>query len=563
MQFKLKFPQWSGVTQAACVSLLTMASASSFGGPIPESEKPVVVVPTEKEPVTPGKFQPTWESLRQYQTPDWFGDAKFGIWFCYGPQNEAEMGDWYARSMYEQGSADNKFHVAHYGPPSEFGFKDLIHIWKADKWDADKLVSLYQKAGAQYIFVMAQHHDNFDLYDSKYQPWNSTKIGPMKDIVGDVAKAAKAHGLRLGVTVHAAHAWSFYEVAQGADKTGPLAGVPYDGKLTAADGKGKWWNGLDPQDLYAQNHAPSGVDNLDKIWDWQKPVVPPDAAYCEKFYNRTVDLIHKYKPDVVYFDDDVLPLWPVSDAGLKIAADFYNSNMQWHDGNLQAVVLGKTLDEDQRKCLVWDIERGTSNRIEPLPWQTDTCIGQWHYSLPLYKKNGYKHADGIIRTLADIVSKNGNLMLNIPVRGEGTIDEKEEAILQQIATWMSANKECIFGTRPWKVFGEGPSADNQLTTVGNFNEGKVKPFTAEDIRFTSNGPVVYAIVLGRPDKDITIKSLGTSAGLFDGSIGKVELLGSDQALQWTQSADALKIKLPAGDLSSAAVSLKISPAAGK
>jgi alpha-L-fucosidase len=563
MKFELKFPKCARISLAACLTLLTMASVASFGGAIPETEKPTVIVPTDKEPVTPGKFQPTWESLRQYRTPEWFRDAKFGIWFCYGPQCQAEMGDWYARSMYIEGSKDNKFHVEHYGPPSQFGFKDLIHIWKADKWDADKLVSLYQKAGAQYIFVMAQHHDNFDLYDSKYQPWNSVKIGPMKDIVGDVAKAAKAHGLRLGVTVHAAHAWTFYETAQGADKKGPLAGVPYDGKLTLADGKGKWWEGLDPQDLYAQNHKVVDALSVNKTWDWNNGVVPPDAAYCEKFYNRTIDLVHKYKPDVVYFDDDVLPLWPVSDAGLKIAADFYNSNMQWHNGKLEAVVLGKTLDEDQRKCLVWDIERGTSNRIEPLPWQTDTCIGQWHYSRPLYEKNGYKHADGIIRTLADIVSKNGNLMLNIPVRGEGTIDEKEEAILNDLAVWMSANKECIFGTRPWKVFGEGPSAENQLTTVGNFNEGKVKPFTADDIRFTTKDGAVYAIVLGKPDKDIAIKSLGTAAKLFDGTVGKVELLGNNQALEWTQNAEALTIKLPGGDLSTAAQCLKISPAAGR
>ncbi len=556
----MKFPKRSRIRLAACLSLLIMiAPAASWAAGIPETEKPTVIVPTDRQPVTPGKFHPTWESLRQYQTPEWFRDAKFGIWFCYGPQCQPEMGDWYARGMYEQGSADNQFHVAHYGPPSEFGFKDVIHIWKADKWNADKLVSLYQKAGAQYIFVMAQHHDNFDLYDSKYQPWNSVKIGPMKDIVGDVARAAKAHGLRLGVTVHASHAWTFYEVTQRADKTGPLAGVPYDGKLTTADGKGKWWNGLNPQDLYAQNHIPSGTDNLDKIWNWQKPAIPPDPAYCEKFYNRTIDLIHKYKPDVVYFDDTVLPLWPVSDAGLKITADFYNANTRWHHGSNEAVVLGKILDEDQRKCLVWDIERGTSNRIEPLPFQTDTCIGDWHYSRPLYNQNGYKHADDIIRMLADIVSKNGNLMLNIPVRAEGDIDEKEVAILKNIAQWMSANKDGIFGTRPWKVFGEGPTAGNQLKSVGNFSEGKVRPFTADDIRFTTREGAVYAIVLGKPQKDVIIKSLGTSAGLFAGPIGKVDLLGSDQPQHWKQEADALTISLPTGNLSTAAVVFKISP----
>jgi len=544
------------------VAALSIGSIANAGA-IPETAVPSMIVPTDKEPVTPGIFQPTWESLRQYQAPDWFRDAKFGIWFCYGPQCQAEMGDWYARSMYVEGSADYKYSLAHYGPQSQFGFKDLIHTWKAEKWDADKLVSLYQKAGAQYIFVMAQHHDNFDLFDSKYQPWNSVKIGPMKDIVGDVAAAAHSHGLRFGVTVHAAHAWTFYEAAQEADKKGQFAGIPYDGKLTLADGKGKWWEGLDPQDLYAQNHKSSGWNTVNNTWDWNNGVVPPDPAYCEKFYNRTVDLIHKYKPDVVYFDDDVIPLWPLSDAGLKIAADFYNANMQWHDGKLEAVMLGKTLDEDQRKCLVWDIERGTSNRIEPLPWETDTCIGQWHYSRPLYNRNGYKKATGIIRTLADIVSKNGDLMLNIPVRGEGTIDEKEEEILEEIATWMSANKECIFGTRPWKVFGEGPSVQSAPKTVGNFNEGKVKPFTTEDIRFTSKGDVVYAIVLGKPDADIAIKSLGTGTHLFDGQIGKVALLGSDQTLNWSQTTDELTIELPSGDLSEAAVVFKISPVASK
>jgi alpha-L-fucosidase len=547
------------------IIIATVIANTSYlmGGTIPESATPTVIVSTEQEPVSQGPFKPSWDSLRHYQAPDWFRDAKFGIWLCYGPQCAPEMGDWYARKMYLEGSSDYNFQVSHYGPPSRFGFKDVIRQWKADKWDADKLVSLYQRAGAQYIFVMAQHHDNFDLFDSKYQPWNSVKIGPMRDIVGDVANAAHAHGLRLGVTVHAAHAWTFYEPSQRADTKGPLKGIAYDGKLTRADGKGTWWDGLDPQDLYAQNHKPCGIDNLDKVWDWGNGVVTPDAAYCQKFYNRTVDLIHKYKPDVVYFDDDVLPLWPVSDAGLKIAADFYNANIQWNRGQLEAVMLGKNLDPDQRRCLTWDIERGSSNRIEPLVWQTDTCIGDWHYSRPLYDRNGYKQADVIIRTLVDIVSKNGNLMLNIPVRGDGSIDEKEQAILQDIASWMNINKECVFGTRPWKVFGEGPRAEDQPATVGNFNESKAKPFSSDDIRFTTRDGAVYAIVMGPPPKKLMIKSLGTDAGLFVGSIDRVQLLGSSQVLHWTETAEALSIEMPTSNPSAYAVVLKISPAVVK
>jgi alpha-L-fucosidase len=226
--------------------------------------------------------------------------------------------------MYKEKTPQYKSHLEHHGPPSKSGFEDIIHQWKAENWDPQKLMALYKRAGAQYFFALADHHDNFDLWDSNYQPWNAVKIGPKKDLIGGWAGAARENGLRFGVSVHASHAWSWYEPSQGADKTGPFAGVPYDGKLTKADAKGQWWDGLDPQDLYAQNHVPGrGL-----VWDWNPSNGSsiPDAAYCEKFYNRVSDLINKYHPDLLYFDDTVLPLWPVSDAGLKIAAHYYNSN---------------------------------------------------------------------------------------------------------------------------------------------------------------------------------------------------------------------------------------------
>ena len=264
-----------------------VAQRSHAGDPIPETAVPKVIVNTAAEPIAPGKFQPTWDSLKQYQTPDWFRNAKFGIWAHWGPQCEPEDSDWYARNMYVQGHPQNVYQVAHWGPPSQFGFKDVIHSWKAEKWDPEKLVALYKRTGAQYFVALGNHHDNFDLWDSSYQPWNAVKVGPQKDLIGGWAKAAKAQGLPFGVSLHAAHAWSWYEVAQAADKTGPLAGVPYDGKLTKADGKGKWWEGLDPQDLYEQRHTPS--PNFDKPssihdrWDWNNGVSQPDQAYCDKF----------------------------------------------------------------------------------------------------------------------------------------------------------------------------------------------------------------------------------------------------------------------------------------
>jgi alpha-L-fucosidase len=496
--------------------------------------------------VASGPFQPTWASLAQYKVPDWFRDAKFGIWSHWGPQCQPERGDWYARGMYQEGSDQYKYHIQKYGHPSKFGFKDVINDWKAENWNPGDLVSLYKRAGAKYFMAMANHHDNFDLYDSKYQSWNSTKLGPKKDLIGGWAKAAKEHGIPFGVTVHASHPWTWYEVAQRADKAGPYAGVPYDGKLKKADGAGKWWNGYDPQELYAQNHALSedslDDDSMGRHWDWGNGASVPDKAYCNKFLNRTIELIDKYGPELIYFDDTALPLWPVSDVGLKIAAHMYNTSIKKH-GKLEAALFAKVLNEQQRKCMIWDIERGQSNQIEPLPWQTDTCIGGWHYDRRIFDNKGYKSAKTVIHTLVDIVSKNGNLLLNIPVRGDGSIDSQERTIVENIGAWMQVNSEAIYGTRPWKVFGEGPAIESAAPiNAQGFNEGKGKPFGAEDIRFTIKGKTLYAILLGWPTgNDTLIKKLATGSDV--GSINKVSMLGSDN-LNFDQTTAGLKVKLP-------------------
>ena len=535
---------------ALCFISVTFAPLTLIAS-VPTSAVPTVIVSTAAEPIAPGKFEPTWKSLEQYQAPEWFRNAKFGIWAHWGPQCEPEQGDWYARHMYLEGEPQNKWHVAHYGPPSKFGFKDVIHAWKAEKWDPDRLVALYKRVGAQYFFALANHHDNLDLWDSKYQPWNSTRVGPEKDLIGGWAKAAKAQGLPFGVSVHAAHSYSWYEPAQGADKTGPLAGVPYDGKLTKADGKGQWWDGLDPQDLYEQRHAPSpGFDNVKFLWghrwDWTADVSQPDLTFAQRYYNRTMDLINKYHPDLLYFDDTALPLWPVSDAGLKIAAHFYNQDMARHGGKLNAVLFGKVLDDDQRRAMVWDIERGVPAVSLPQAWQTDTCLGDWHYRRSIYEEGKYKSAKTVVQMLADIVSKNGNLLLNVPVRGDGTIDDKEETILQGIAAWMDVNKECIFDTRPWKVFGEGPASDGAPITAQGFNEGKGKAFTAEDVRYTTKGDALYVIVFGRPAQALQLKHLGAAAEGLGAKPAKIERLGSSAPVKWSQTADALTLE--PGDL---------------
>ena len=518
------------------------------------------------EPMATGQFEPTWASLQQYQVPDWFRDAKFGIWAHWGPQCQPEHGDWYARKMYMEGSDDYQFHIQKYGHPSVFGFKDVINQWKAERWEPDELLSLYKRAGARYFVALANHHDNFDLFESKYQPWNSTRLGPKKDIVGGWAKAAKKHGIRFGVSVHAAHAWNWMETAQRADSTGPLAGVPYDGQLTATDGRGKWWQGYDPQALYTQKHdlSQNYQDNemIHRQWNWGNGVTPPSVEYCEKFYNRTVELLDKYKPDFVYFDDTALPLWPVSDAGLRIAAHMYNTSQQRHNGQLEAVICGKILDEQQRRCLLWDIERGQSDHIEPLPWQTDTCLGSWHYDRRIYDRHGYKSAKTVIHTLIDVVSKNGNLLLSVPVRGDGTIDEQERAVVEEIAAWMQIQGESIYGTRPWKVFGEGPAQAGAVPlSAQGFNEGKGKPFGSQDIRFVTKGPVLYATALGWPtDGSILITTLARGNANYPEQIGRVELLGHATELAFEQTAQGLVVQLPIQKPNELAYAFRITPA---
>lgn len=441
------------------------------------------------------KYEPTWESLSQYgQAPDWFRDAKLGLWAHWGPQCQPEFGDWYARLMYEDGTPQSSFHREKYGDPAEFGFKDIIHIWTADNWDPEAIVSKFKRAGAKYFVAMANHHDNFDLWDSSHQTWNSVNIGPHKNIIAGWEKAARKEGLPFGVSVHASHAWLFYDSAQA-----------YDGKLTKADGAGTWWEGLDPQELYVQEHPKAQQWG----WEWQDTVSVPSEAYRRNFLERTTELIDKYSPDFVYFDDTVLPFWPISDEGLRLTAYLYNKNPK-------AVVTGKLLKEEHKSALVYDVERGVVDDIQEKPWQTCTCIGQWHYDRGLYERDGYVPAPAVIRMLIDIVSKNGNLLLSIPVRADGTIDDKEEAILDDMAAWMDVNGDAIYGTRPWKVFGEGAG-----------------------IRFTSKGSTLYAHILEWPScGTLMIKSLAGE------EISDVHMLGQDSPLEFTRTAEGLQVTLP-------------------
>ena len=499
------------------------APAAPTPRPIPPA--PAVIVPPDGFGVAKGSFLPTFESLSNYAVPEWYRDAKFGIWAHWGPQCQPEQGDWYAQHMYQFNNAMYRFHVQKYGHPSKFGFKDVCNVWKAEAWDPVALIALYKKAGAKFFAAMANHHDNMDMFDSTYQPWNSVKVGPKKDIVGGWAKAARAAGLRFAVSSHAGRSWSWYGDAQGSDPSGPMAGVQYDGTMSKADGKGLWWEGLDPQDLYAQYHARNARN---------------DAAYSEKYFRRIVDLIDKHDPDILYFDDTVFPLYPATDVGPRIAAYLYNRSVERH-GKLEAVMTGKGLNSSQRRAILLDLERAVSGAADPIPWQTDTCIGDWHYRRSLFDQHRYKTPVQVIQMLVDIVSKNGNLMLNIPLPGNGLPDDDEMKVLDALAKWIAPNGEAIFGTRPWAVYGEGPAS----TAPARRGMGSdVRAYNAQDVRFTKKGDIVYAFLMGWPaGEKATITSLAAGSENFPKEIARVELLGSGN-IPFTRDASGLAVTMP-------------------
>jgi alpha-L-fucosidase len=516
----------------------------------------------------PGLVAPSWESFAaRYRVPQWFRDAKFGIWAHWGPQCQPEWGDWYARLMYLPGrqpwmppETAYEHHLKHYGHPSRTGFIDVIGQWKAQNWHPEELLKRYVNAGARYFFAMGSHHDNLDLFASKHHAWNSTRVGPKRDILGTWEPLIREAGLKFGVSNHSSHAWHWYQPAYGYDPEGPMRGHRYDAYwLRKKDGRGKFWEGLDPKELYTGPYyvPPDGIISNEAMIDWHDKrdgqwieAAPPfNREFVRKWLLRQNQIVDDYRPDLIYFDDTGLPL---GQAGLDAVAHYYNEAIRWR-GDIDVVVFGKKLDSIQRRAIVEDVERGVLDEIRPEPWQTDTCIGNWHYSRHIYEENGYKPAKLIVQMLSDIVSKNGNLLLNIPVRGDGTIDEREEAIVDRIGEWTRRNGDAIFGTRPWRKYGEGPT---KPPPPGMFSEDKQKPYTGEDIRFTKKGDALYAIFLNWPDGEGAIRSLGKRA-LPDAVIERIDLLGGPE-LQLRRDADALRVRLPPPTKSAFVPALRIS-----
>lgn len=484
--------------------------------------------------VKSGVFSNDWQSLSGWECPEWFKDAKFGIWAHWGPQCQAEDGDWYARFMYYPGTGQYNWHVSHFGNPAEYGLKELCRDWTATEWNPKELVELYKSVGARYFMTLGNHHDNFDLWNSPYQEWNSVNLGPKKDIVKGWSEACQEQGLPFGVSMHASHAWTWLEPSQA-----------FDGNLTKADGVGKWWEGYDPQELYAQNHAHStGWDNSGTIhsqWAWGNGASLPSEAYKKKFQNRVLQCINDYQPDMLYFDDTVLPFYGCDETiGLNILQHFYNTSAEQHDGQQQVVTMGKILDDSQKEALLWDVERGIPDRPQAKYWQTCTCIGDWHYNI---NNTNYKSAELVISMLVDIVSKNGNLLLSVPIRGNGTIDQKERNVLAGIKAWMDINSKSIYGTRMWKTFGEGPLAEavNPMNAQG-FNEGQ--NYSSQDVRYVERNDSVYATIMRWPAAgDFTFKAFSIAEKSYSGEVDKVELLGYG-SVPFVQNIEGLTIQVP-------------------
>jgi alpha-L-fucosidase len=480
------------------------------------------------------QLEGTRESLKTYQVPQWFQDAKFGIWAHWGPQSAPEDGDWYARNMYMEGSPQYKFHLDRYGPQSKMGFKDVVETFKAERWDPVHLMDLYQKAGAKYFVSMGVHHDNFDMWNSKFQPrWNAAASGPKKDIVGIWKREARKRGMRFGVSEHLSNSFDWLAPAHLSDKSGPYAGVPYDG--------------ADPKfaDLYHDySGMPEGFANSAKAMGRDAP-----DRWKQQYFNRIKDLIDQHEPDLLYTDGGI----PFDKYGLDLVAHVYNVSARTHGGKVEAVYNSKVRTDCAEGTCALDLERGIVDKIWPAPWQTDTCIGGWHYK----KGIKYKSTKTVIDMLVDIVSRNGNLLLNFPLPGSGELDSEELAILAGITEWMAANGEGIYATRPWKVYGTGPSTKVVAQPGVRFNENGRKTLTAEDVRFTAKGNAVYAFVMGWPAGDAVVEALGTKSESNPGKVRDVRLLGHGGKLEWTQGEQGLTVKMPANRVSEIAVGLKV------
>ena len=459
-----------------------------------------------------GPFKDTWESLGKFQVPDWYRSAKFGIFIHWGVYSVPAFGsEWYSRSMYIQGTREFEHHVKTYGPHKEFGYKDFIPMFKAEKFSADAWADLFQKAGARYVVPVAEHHDGFQMYQSDISHWNAAEMGPCRNVLGELKQAVEERGMTLGASTHRVEHWFFMG-----------HGKEFDSDIKEPMQRGDFYWPAMPEanhhDLYSEP--------------------TPTKEYLEDWLCRCCEIVDKYRPKLVYFD------WWIQHHSVKpylkkFAAYYYNRAAEW---GVQVAINYKH-EAFMFGCAVPDVERGQFADIKPFFWQTDTAIAtnSWCWT----EGNWFKSARSLICDLVDIVSKNGTLLLNVGPKPDGSISEQDTAVLTEIGEWMAVNSEAIYDTKVWRKYGEGPTKVEE----GQFTDGKEKIFTSQDIRFTVKGENLYCTVLSWPeDGHVVIKSLGHADAsrlpVFHGIVKDVDVLGCAEKPEWHRDEQGLHVTAP-------------------
>ena len=456
-----------------------------------------------------GPYKDTWESLGKFEVPEWYRNAKFGIFIHWGVYSVPSFGsEWYSRCMYIKEDHCFDHHVKTYGPHNEFGYKDFIPMFKAEKFSADAWADLFQKAGAKYVVPVAEHHDGFQMYQSDISHWNAAEMGPCRNVLGELKEAVEARGMTLGASTHRVEHWFFMG-----------HGKEFDSDVKEPMQRGDFYWPAMPEanhhDLYSEP--------------------TPTAEFLEDWLCRCCEIVDKYRPKLVYFD------WWIQHHSVKpylkkFAAYYYNRAAEW---GVQVAINYKH-EAFMFGCAVPDVERGQFAEIKPFFWQTDTAIARnsWCWT----ENNHFKPAKGLICDLVDIVSKNGTLLLNVGPKPDGTISDEDTAVLTEIGEWMAVNSEAIYGTKVWRKYGEGPTKVEE----GQFTDGKEKVFTSKDIRFTVKGENLYCTVLSWPeDGHVVIKSLGHADAsrlpVFHGIVKDVDVLGCTEKPEWHRDEQGLHV----------------------